>query len=300
MRTRIALLVVVMSSACFATLAILARAAYAEGARPLPLLTWRFAIAALLMGGYLAARRPGALLGGLADLKRYALLSLTGYGAASICFFFALQYASASVVTVLLYAYPAVVAVGGALLDRRAPGALQCGAIALTFAGCALAVGLLDHEVIVSGSGVALGLGAALGYALFTMLSERLVPDRPRLVLMTYTFALSSLGIGAITLLAGESLAPQGWAPRIWGLLLLIVVLPTFAAVMLYLRGIRELGASRAAVASTLEPVFTILLAAVLLGERMTLAQSAGAALVIAGIVLSERSRQAGEAPAAL
>lgn len=298
MRRRTALLVVVASSACFATLAVLTRLAYAEGGRPLPLLSWRFAIAAALMMVLLAARQRDALVRGLRDLPRYAALSLTGYGAASICFFFSLQHITASVATVLLYAYPAIVAVAEAVLDRKRMSASRWGTIGLAFIGCALAAGVLDAKIIVDLTGVLLALGAALGYALFTVLSDRLVGERPRLVLMAYTFALSAIGVGLITVIAGESLSPLGWSPTLWVVLGLMVLLPTYAAVMLFLRGVHELGASRAALVSTMEPVFTVALAIIVLGERLTVAQSVGAVMVVAGIALAERPRRVVEVPA--
>lgn len=298
MRRSTALLVVIASAACFATLAVLTRLAYAEGGRPLPLLSWRFAIAATLMIAFLAVRQRDALVRGLRDLPRYAALSFTGYGAASICFFFALQHITASVATVLLYAYPAIVALAEAVLDRERIPASRLGAIGLTFVGCALAAGVVDSTIVVNLAGVLLALGAALGYALFTVLSDRLAGGRPRLVLMAYTFTLSALGVGLVTIIVGEPLSPAAWSPALWVVLALIVLLPTYAAVMLFLRGVSELGASRAALVSTMEPVFTVVLAVVILGERLTAAQSAGALMVIAGIALAERPRRLPEVPA--
>lgn len=298
MRRSTALIAVIVSSACFATLAVLARLAYAEGGRPLPLLTWRFAIAAVAMAAFLAVRQRPALVAGVRDIPRYALLSLTGYGAASICFFFALQHISASVGTLLLYAYPAIVAVIESALDHERLPVSRVAAVALTFAGCALAAGLLDSTAVVNVPGVLLALGAAFAYALFTLLSSRLIADRSRLVLMTYTFGLSAIGIGAVSLLAGESLVPTGWTPQLWLILGLMVLLPTYAAVVLFLSGVRALGPSRAALISTMEPVFTVALAGVVLGERMTAAQWAGALLVVAGIALAERPRGAVDVPA--
>ena len=89
-----------VSAACFGTLAIFTSLAYAGGAQPLQLLTWRFALAALILGGYVALTRPRSLVVPVADIGRYAVISIGGYGAASICFFFALTYADASVVAI--------------------------------------------------------------------------------------------------------------------------------------------------------------------------------------------------------
>lgn len=290
MRRGTAVLLVIASAACFGTLAVLASLAYEYGARPLPTLAWRFAAAAALMGAYLAITRPAALRVGPGEIGRYALLSITGYGAASLCFFFALQHASASVVTVLLYTYPALIAAAEAVLSRTWPSRGALAGIALTFAGCAMVVGIFQEGTRVDTAGVVLGLCAGAAYGLFTLLSDRLVPGRSRIVVMTYMFGISAIVMAVITIAVGESLSPVGWDAALWWLLIGIVAVPTIAAVVLYLGGIRRLGPARAALASTTEPVFTIILSWLVLGERLTVLQIAGAALVIAGIVLSERA----------
>ncbi|KUK49088.1 MAG: EamA-like transporter family protein [Actinobacteria bacterium 66_15] len=289
MRRGTALALVVASAACFGTLAVLGALAYRYGARPLPLLAWRFAIATVVMGGYVAIRRPGALVAARADLGRFVLLSVAGYGAASMCFFFALGHASAAVVTVLLYTYPALVALYETLAGRSKLSWTTVAGVIMTFAGCALVVGLLDAEIHVDAVGTILGLGAGVGYASFTVMSGRLVGGHSRLVVMTFLFGVSAVVIGCVSLLAGESLSPAAWTPALWAVLALLVVIPTIAAVALYMGGIRRLGASRAAIASTTEPLFTIALAWMLLGDRLTFVQAIGALLVVAGVMLAER-----------
>lgn len=288
MHRRTALLAVVVSAACFATLAIFTRLAYDEGARPLPLLAWRFALVTVLMAVYLLIRSPRALVDGFADLPRYAALSVTGYGAASIGFFFALEHASASVVAVVLYTYPAMVAVLGRVFLGEPLTRARLGAILVTFAGCALVAGLAEQRVEVDTLGVLLALGAALGYSIFNLVSYKVVGRRGRLVPMTYTFGISALFVAGIALVAGEELAPVGWSPGLWLLLVAIVIVPTFVAVVLYLRGVRGLGAPQAAIVSTTEPLFTIALAALVLGDRLAATQWLGAALVVAGVVAAE------------
>lgn len=294
MERRRALAIVVASAACFATLAVLTEFAYAEGAQPMPLLAWRFALVSALMLAYLLVRDPRSFLDGVVDWPRYAALSLTGYGAASVCFFFALRFTSAPVVAVLLYTYPAMVSVLAAVFGNERFTTTRVLALVLTFAGCALVVGLFDARARVSMPGIALGLGAALGYSVFNLLSSALVRRQSRLVIMTYTFGMSAAGVGALTLLTGGSLLPDGWTLTLWLLLAAIVLVPTFIAVLLYLDGIRGLGAPQAAIVSTTEPLFTIVFAAVLLPEsRLTVVQLAGAALVVCGVVAAEWPRPA-------
>lgn len=280
---------VVVAAACFGTLAVLTTMVYEYGTQPLPLLAWRFALSALLLFGYLAVRRPSSILVPVRDLGRYSMLALMGYGAASICFFFALKFADASVVAVLLYTYPAMVVLAEAGLGQRRLTGIRVLAVMLAFAGCALVLDPFTPENAVRPLGVALGLGAALGYSVFNMLSHRWLPGRSRIVLMAYTFGIASIGIAAITLLTGGSLSVAAWTYQVWLLIGAIVLFPTFLAVVLYLRGIQHLGPSQASILSTFEPIFTILMAAAVLGERLTLVQWAGAALVVVGVVAAER-----------
>ena len=246
-------------------------------------------------------------------------MALTGYGAASICFFFALTYADASVVAVLLYAYPALVTIASWLFLGEKATWQRGLAVVITFVGCALVVGLLGGPVKVSVPGILLGLGAALGYTLFNLLSDRWLPGRSQLVMMGYTFGIAAMGVAVVSIVfAFVQAAARGGLARRSGLpsrslrcrrqrgsrapgrcLAAIVIVPTFIAVVLYLQGIRGLGPSQAAVISTLEPLFTIVLARVFLDEQLVAVQWLGAILVLAGVVFAETSARRIEQPAA-
>lgn len=291
---------VVVSAACFGTLAVLVPLAYDEGMAPLPLLSWRFAMAASLLAALALVRDRGSLRVPVSDLGRFAILALTGYGAGSLCFVFALKYAEASVVAVLLYAYPALVMVAGwtFLSERRTWS--QVAAVAVTFIGCVLVIGL-GGGAKTAWQGIALGLGAAVGYAAFSLMSQRWLPGRSRLTVMAYMFAFAVVPPALASWLfdGAESLSPAAWDSAAWVLLGVIVVVPTFVAVVLYMQGIRGLGATQAAVVSTVEPLFTMVLAAWLLHERLGRLQIVGALLVIAGVAAAEVAARRVVEPAA-
>ena len=291
---------VVVSAACFGTLAVLTPLAYDSGATPLPLLAWRFLIAALLLASVSTLRDRRSLLVPRSDLARYSALALTGYGAASVCFFFALKFADAAVVAVLLYAYPAFVTlVSWVLLGEKATWQ-RAAAVLVTFLGCALVVGLFGGAARASWQGIVLGLGAAVGYTLFNLLSHRWLPGRSQFVMMTYTFGIASVLAAVLCVAMGDSLSPASWQPTTWWLLGAIVIVPTFVAIVLYLEGIRGLGPSQAAVVSTLEPLFTIVLAWIVLGQHLTPTQVFGALLVLVGVVGSEIGARSTAEPAAV
>jgi len=290
MDRRASVIAALVSAACFGTLAIFTSLAYSGGALPLQLLTWRFTLAAVLLGGYLALTRPSALRVSGGDLGRYAVISLLGYGAASICFFFALTFTDASVVAILLYTYPAMVVLGERILFGVPLSSGRGVAVALTFGGCALVSDPLAAQGGVQPLGIVLGLGAAACYTAFSMLSDRWLTGRPRATLMTYLFVYTALLSATAALVTRTPLMPATWEPIVWPMLLGIVALPTFAAILLYLRAVRGLGAGQAAILSTFEPVFTIVLAALVLSESLSLVQWCGAALVLAGVFIAEKA----------
>jgi len=293
---RIALVAVIASAACFATLGILTKWAFAHGAEPMSLLAVRFALAAVVMGVAQALRDSKALRVTRGDLLRFLGLSLTGYGAASLCYAFAVREIGPSVTTVLLYTYPALVSIIGWLFLREAFPLKRVAAVLLTFLGCALVANVFAPGSMVTARGLALGMGAALGYAIFSVLSFRSLGRRPRLTIMAYTFAFSAIVLGVVAAATGTLATVAAWPAYVWGVVALIVAVPTFAAVMLYLGGIARMGAAQAAVVSTLELPFTVAFAALAFPlERLTMLQLLGAAIVLGGVVMAEWGSPAGE-----
>ena len=72
-----------------------------------------------------------------------------------------------------------------------------------------------------------------------------------------------------------------------------IALLSTVAAITLYFAGLERIGPTRASTLSTLEPLVTVMLAAIVLGERIAPMQIAGGALILAAVVLLARARTA-------
>jgi drug/metabolite transporter, DME family len=297
---RAAVLAVVASAACFATLGILQRWAYLHGAEPMSLLAVRFAAAAAVMGGVQALRDPGSLRVSRGDLLRFLAMSVTGYGAASLCYAFAVRMIGPSVTTVLLYTYPALVSVIGWLFLSESFPPRRIAAVGLTFAGCALAAGVFAPGGAIAPLGIALGLAAGLGYAVFNVLSYRTMRRTPRMTLMAYTFAFSAVEMAVAAGVSHTLPTVVGWDPAAWGTVALMVAVPTFAAIMLYLGGIQRMGAAQAAIVSTLELPFAVLFATLAFpGERLSALQLVGAAIVLGGVVLAEWGAPAGEVDAA-
>jgi drug/metabolite transporter (DMT)-like permease len=289
-------LLCLLSAAAFGTLAVFGKLAYDAGVSPGTLLAVRFALAALLLWSLLALRR-----GGVARLDRHAVRTALGLGAIGYAlqaglFFAALRRVDASLLTLLLYTYPAWVVVAGAVLGREAVSPRRILALGLSATGLALALagaasGSLDPL------GAALGVGAALTYAAYILVSDGVVArsDPIALSAVVTTGAAGSLAVaGVATGSLDFGFAPVGW---VW--LGLIAAVSTVVAVVAFFAGLARVGPPTAAILSTFEPLVTVALATVTFGERLGPLQLAGAALVLAAATLVVERRRAPVATAA-
>lgn len=277
---------IALSAAGFGAMAIFAKLAYRDEVSLTTMLFLRFTIA----GGLLAAW--GAWRGmrwprGRA-LAIVAAMGAVGYVGQSFAYFSALRHAGAGLVALLLYLYPAIVTVLSAAIRRRPVGALRAAAVAVALAGTALAVGGdLDSEPV----GIVLGIGAALVYSLYILTGERVMPAVGALPAAAVVM-LSAAGVyGAAAFAEGLAL-PHGAAG--WAALLAIALFSTLFAIVGFFKGMERLGAADASTLSTLEPLVTILLAWLVLGETITAWQLLGGALVLAAVVVLARSQTRG------
>jgi drug/metabolite transporter (DMT)-like permease len=274
------------SGAAFGAMAVFGKLAYGEGATVGTLLAVRFALAAalfwalVLAGG--AAREVRAL-----DRRNLAAglgLGAFGYALQSGCYFAALQRIDASLLSLLLYTFPAMVAAAAIALGRERLDARRLTALALALGGLVLVVagagtGALDPL------GAALAIAAALVYTTYIIVSDGIVGRmRPQvLAALVCTGAAVSLTLGSAVL--GE-LRPGAVTMGGWGWLASLSVVSTVGAIVLFFAGLRRVGPTTASILATVEPLVTVVLAFLVFGERLGAVQLAGGGLVLSAVLV--------------
>jgi drug/metabolite transporter (DMT)-like permease len=278
-----------ISAASFSMLAILGKLAYQQGLTLPQMLGYRFTGAALLLFAYLALFRRQKVFPGW----RLALI-FTGIGAFVYAlnaglFFGAFQRIPASLASLLLFIYPIFVALAEGLINRRAPTKLQWFAMTMAVLGVVLTTGLNLDLLTQDGQavdvwGALMAIGAAVLYASYTLLSTRYIHLTGPWVGTAWLAAGAGLSFNIVGLATGamnEPLTPNAIL-IIMGLILISTILPLGA----FLAGIQYVGPTTAAFISTLEPVFTVLLAFLILGESLAMIQGVGGSLVIISALL--------------
>ena len=273
----------IASAIAFGAMAIFGKLAYEAGVGLLTLLFVRFSIAAPVL--WIAAlRRPGALSGTSRRTMLAAFaLGAVGYSMQAALYFAALTRMDASLLSMLLYTFPAMVVAAAIALGRETANRRRTGALLVSSGGLALVLlgaGAGSFDWL----GAALGFGAALTYTAYILVSDRVGGDLAALPLSALittgaamTFGLAGTATGSID----TGFAGTGW---LW--LAAIAIVSTVTPITLFFAGLRRVGPSTASILSTLEPLTTVALAFVVFGETLTGLQLAGAAIVLGAAVL--------------
>ncbi|MDR7521517.1 MAG: EamA family transporter [Armatimonadota bacterium] len=278
----VGLLAVAAAAFLWATLGVAGRALYAAGAEPLVVVAWRAILAVLVLGAGLAILGPGLPRLPPRELPFFALYGLV---AASnyACYFLALRHVPVAVAIILLYTYPAFVAVAARFLFAEPLSPAKTLALGLSFAGVVLVGGgLYVGTARLSLPGVVYGLGAAVTMAAYSLLGKRATRHHD-----PWTVTLFSLAFAALSLAAalGPRLARAfAYTPPMWAGLVYLAVGPTLLAYGLFLWALGRVEVSRASVWTTLEPPMAAALAFLCLGEVPSAVQVVGGVLVLAGV----------------
>jgi drug/metabolite transporter (DMT)-like permease len=275
------------SAASFGTLPILVKLAYATGLTPVQTLAFRFLFAAAGLHLLAWLRGEHVFSVGARRLIQFLLLGVVGYAAQSAAFFGALCCLPASLVELIAYIYPSLVALGAWLIFRRSIGPSRVIALGVSFGGLALLVGGVKLQ---AGFPLVLAIASPLFYAMYILAGERLMRGASALTASTLVHTGAGITFGVLLLLLpGQPHIPHN--PASWPVLVLVAVIPSMVAISLFLAGLPRIGAPQAALLSTFEPVVTVTLAVILLGDRLSPVQLLGAAAVVLAVVVSQLGR---------
>ncbi|MCP4535720.1 MAG: DMT family transporter [Chloroflexi bacterium] len=274
-------LLVIVSSIAFGTMAVLAPVAYDAGTNPITLLFLRFTIAGLAMTVTMIVRRvkfpKGRLLLGL------VLMGGVWYVVQSLAYFTALTMVSASLVVLLLYLYPALVTLISAIALKERITTTKLLALGLALVGTILTIGPSGEG---ESLGILLALSAALLYATYIVVGDRLMKQVKALPATTVIMLAAGVSYGGMVAVQGfqPPTATAGWAAILATAVCSIIALGTFFS------GLERVGSSNAAILSTMEPFVAVGLAALLLGERIEPVQLVGGFCILVAVVFLARA----------
>lgn len=252
----------------------------------------RFLVASVGLVALVAWREGGLPRPGARQWGLLIALGVAGVFLFNAFFFAALEIVPAGRAALMIALIPVGTAIGAWLFFREPMSPVRGLGIALSLAGAAVVVTQGDLRAITQGTlirGDLLLVGSVLAWVAYTLLGR--VGPKGMSALATTTWAAL---IGTVMLVA-VALFEAPW-PRIaelplrgWASIVYLGLVGTVIAFLWYLEGVRALGGPRTAVFLNLVPVFGLVFAAILLGEPLLQSLLVGGAMVIAGVMLTNR-----------
>lgn len=223
------------------------------------------------------------------------LMSIAGFTGFNTLFYVASVHTTGLNIGILQGSMPVLVMMGAFLVFRTRVTPLQMLGVATTLIGVAIVASRGDLEVLRTlafNNGDVIMLIAIILYCAYTVsLAAR--PNVPAIPLFT-VFAIIAL-IAALPLAAWEFFQADYQAPTLqgWAVTVFVAIFPSCLAQIFFLRANDLVGPNRAAVFTNLVPIFTAILAVLLLGEQFALYHALALALVIGGIMMTQRGARA-------
>jgi DME family drug/metabolite transporter len=288
-------LAVAAAASIWGTLGLFAKILYAQGVSFEALVAVRASVGWLAVLLFLLATQGAwSLRVARRDLALLLPLGLVGVGLFYLLYFYTVRESTVGTAAILLYSAPAFVVVLARLFLKEPLNATKVCAVLLTVGGIFLVAGAYDPAYLeVSPTVLLTGLLSGLTYGLYAVLGRPVAGHLSPAVILSYALAFGSALLILAALPTLDTLA--GLSASSYALLLMLAVVHTALGFALYTFGIRHLGAGRAAIVATIEPVVAGVLGVMLLNEDLTALKVLGALLVLAGAALAQV--RSGKAP---
>lgn len=233
----------------------------------------------------LAVRGPGRLRLPMVDVRRMFLLGVLGVAASNYLYYLAIQRTNVATAIILQYTAPVWVLLYTVARGAQKPTLQRVAAVALAVTGIVLVIGIFGAGGFrLDTIGVTAALLAAFSFAFYNVGGHSILARYDRWTVLLYTLLSASLFWLVVNppwkVVAAHYVGSQ------WLFLLGFSLISVLGPFSFYFAGLQHLEPTRAIVVSCLEPVFSIVIAAFVLGEVLRPLQTLGIVLVLVAIVV--------------
>ncbi len=222
------------------------------------------------------------------DLIRCLVLGLLGVAASNYFYYIAIQRTSVAIAIIVQYTAPVWVLLYVVARRQQKLSLQKVAAVGVALVGIALTIGIVDvksaQALHLDRWGFIAALLASFSFAFYNVGGHRLLARYDRWRVLVWT--LMSAAVFWLFWNPPWKVIAAHYAPAQWAFLFVFSMISVLGSFSLYFLGLQHLEPTRAIIASCLEPVFSILLAATLLGEGLRPVQTLGIVLVLSAIVI--------------
>jgi DME family drug/metabolite transporter len=240
---------------------------------------------AVLLPVLLARRGASALRVPGRDLLQFFLLGILGVAVSNYFYYVAIQRTNVATAIILQYTAPVWVLLYTVARGGKRPSLRRIAAVGLAVIGCALAVGFVGSGGFrMDKIGVTAALLAAFSFAFYNVGGHKVLARYDRWKVLLWVL----VGTSAFWICVNPpwKIIAAHYGPQQWAFMLVFSLVSVLGPFSCYFAGLQHLEPTRAIVVSCLEPVFSIVITALALGELVRPMQTAGIVLVLIAIVL--------------
>lgn len=222
------------------------------------------------------------------DLLRLLVLGIGGVAASNYFYYLAIQ--RTNVATAIIVQYTAPVWVLLYMIARKAerPSVAKMLSVLLAIMGIALVIGLFGQgRLQLDTLGIVAALLAAFSFSFYNIGGHSLLAKYDRWIVLLFTTLAASLFW--IFVNSPAKIIAAHYSPSVWLFLAVFALVSVLLPFSFYFAGLQHLEPTKAIIASCLEPVFTILIAAFALKEIVHPLQGVGIAMVLGAILVVQR-----------
>jgi len=238
----------------------------------------------LLVGrsGWKRIKLPGP------DLIQCLILGMLGVAASNYFYYAAIEKTSVAIAIVLQYTAPVWVLLYVVARGQQRLTLQKIAAVVVAIAGISLTIGVIGSKsaapLRLDAYGLIAAMLASFSFAFYNVGGHEILARHDRWRVLVWTIASAA----AFWLVVNPpwKVAAEHYTAAQWGFLFVFSMTSVLVPFSLYFLGLQHLEPTRAIIASCLEPVFSILLAAVLLGEGVQPIQTMGIVLVLSAILI--------------
>jgi len=279
-----ATLLIVVSALSFGSISVLTVLTTTAGVPLLTAMAWRYVIGAVLLG----VAAPLRQIRSLPRQRTIQLVLIGGVGQALITYLslHALEYIAVGPLAFLFYTYPAWVALLAAIRKTERLTPIRIFALVLALTGVTIMVGAPTEKL--NPIGVMLALVSALLYSAYLPALEHVQEGIPAMLSTFLLIVGAATSFAIAALFAGDLFVPRG--PGVWSNIFLLALVSTVIAFSALIKGLSILGPVRTSIIATVEPFFTAILGALVLGNQFGVSTLIGGVLIAAAVLVIEWS----------
>lgn len=271
-----------LSAIAFGFMPIFAKIAYKGGATPVTVVFLRFMLSAIILLVYFSIKKIDYKLPKDSFMK-VAFLGIVGYAATCLTLFMSYKYISVGLATIIHFVYPAIVTFLTCLIYKEKMNVNKIASLLLSISGVYVLIGFSSVKLNIVG--VILAIVSGIFYSFYIIqIGYSRIRNIDSLVLTFYVSLFSSISVliyGIFTDSISFRIEAYSYVSS-----LALAILCTVFALMAFNKGVKIIGSTYASILSTLEPITSIVLSAIIFSEGIYINTIVGSLLILISVYI--------------